>query len=261
MPSISREFGRLYYRVNDDHPETVVLLHEYFGTGTSWNSQRSMLISRFRVITPDLRGHGRSPVTSGRISVADIASDILAILDHHRITRAHLVGCSLGALAALTVARLTPGRVASLVVSSIPDGSHPDVWDYAHRYINEVFPRTEESLSRIHGGDDPAYARNVLLHNFEADLRERPGDLVEAIARGHEVDVPTLLVSGDKDPVFPPARAVELHHRMPNSQLAVIPGAQHLPHQEMPHLFNLLLTDHLLGVLASRADTEATDPC
>jgi 3-oxoadipate enol-lactonase len=246
MPSIKRDFGGMYYRLNGRGDETVVLLHEYFGTGDSWNAQRAFLARYFTVVTPDLRGHGRSPVPDGRITVSNISEDIVALLDHLGAETAHLVGCSLGAVVALDMARRIDSRVNSVVAASVPVISDPEVLDYGRHYVDAVFPGLEASLDRIHGEERPRYSRTVLIRNFEQDLEEAPPDHVYATEKAGEISRPVLIVTGDLDPVLSPLRAVRLATDIPDASLGLVPASGHLVHQKMPAVFNEFVLDHLM---------------
>lgn len=247
MPTVQREFGTLYVREAGRGNEPVILLHEYFGTHRSWDAQIAPLARYFRVFAPDLRGHGRSPLhRNDRITVTSIADDVRAIQEQFGVGACHLVGCSLGAVVAMNLARAEPASLRSLTVTGVPLMGSDPAMAYGRYYVEQIFPRIEPSLDRLHGGPEPGYARELLLRNFARDLEERPEDHSESTARGDEIAVPTLIASGENDPVFPPSMALALWERMPDASLAVLPACGHLVHQEMPGVFNSLLIDHLL---------------
>jgi pimeloyl-ACP methyl ester carboxylesterase len=247
LPSIELPAGPFYYRASGEGSQNLLLLHEYFGTGESWAAQRGWLARFGRVITPDLRGHGQSVVDpESRISVSGIVSDLTALLDTLELQRVHIVGCSLGAIAGMRLCQLVPERVASLVVSSIPDINDPGARHYAHEYEERIFPRIEKSLERVHGAGRPGYVRQLLLRNFVADIEERPDDHNEALSSASDIQQPVLVISGERDPVFPPQLAIQLVEDLANGSLAVLPDTGHLVHQEMPGIFNQLLLERLL---------------
>lgn len=245
VPVFEREPANIYYR--DTRQGTpVILLHEYFGTGESWNGQRHVLARGYRVIVPDLRGHGRSTtVDQERLTVTGHADDILALLDSLEIRTAHFAGCSLGAIIALRMALNEPDRVESLVLTGVPDITQPGSQNYGADYAENVFPKIESTLSRLHGDKDPGYARHTLLRNFIHDLDDKPEDHSGAFRGADAVLASTLLISGELDSVFPPQAAVDLSARMKNSSLCVLPATGHLVHLEMPGLVTELMLDHL----------------
>lgn len=158
---------------------------------------------------------------------------------------AHFVGCSLGALVALSLGANHPERVESLAIASIPDIRGRNAREFAHHYIENVFPALEGSLERQHGDGEPGYSRELLLRNFALDLDESPEDHVSALAHIENIRQRTLLIAGDSDPVFTPRTATEAFNLLSDGALAILPGTGHLPHQEQPGLFNQLLLEHL----------------
>src|SRR5215469_2613505 len=95
----------------------VVLLHGLGGDHSVWNAQIGPLAERYRVLAPDLRGHGRSPLPDGsELTFPEILADLRKLLDDRGIASAHLVGISAGAFVSLTWAVQEPGRVRSLVL-------------------------------------------------------------------------------------------------------------------------------------------------
>lgn len=246
MPTFERDWGTLYYRDSRRGARAVVLLHEYFGTGESWAGQRTWLGRQFRVITPALRGHGRSPTErADRLTVTGLAGDILSLLDEAGVETAHFVGCSLGALVALSLGVHRPERVESLAVASIPDIRSENARKYAQHYIENVFPGLERSLERQHGDGERGYSRELLLRNFALDLEESPEDHVSAFVQIENIRQRTLVIAGDSDPVFTPRTATDTFSRLSDGALAILPGTGHIPHQEQPGLFNQLLFEHL----------------
>jgi pimeloyl-ACP methyl ester carboxylesterase len=250
VPTVEIEGTELYYRISGSGQGTVLLLHDYFGTGRNWQAQHATLANYFTVITPDLRGHGRSAPFHGRISVSQLATDIRQMLEHLEVESAHIVGCSLGALIGLTLAQKYPERLRSLLGISIPVASEESTWAWASDYIERIFPAIERQLIEQHPGDSEMYVRKALLANFAEDRDERPVDLRSATDNVEDIQLPVTLVCGEADPVFTPKIAANLHARINGAHLAVIPHAGHFPHRDSPHYVNLILLDHLLGVVA-----------
>jgi pimeloyl-ACP methyl ester carboxylesterase len=95
-------------------------LHGLTGTSADWRHVFDLdaLATRFRVILPDARGHGRSTLRSGAFTFRDCALDVLALLDRLELERVHAVGVSLGAKTLLHLATLQPSRVNRMVLVS-----------------------------------------------------------------------------------------------------------------------------------------------
>jgi 3-oxoadipate enol-lactonase len=102
---------------DEGHGEPLVLLHGMGGDHTVWNAVVPLLRSRFRLLLPDLRGHGESRAPPGsRFGFAEHEADLLALLETRGLDSAHLVGLSAGALLALRTGLDRPGRVRSLTL-------------------------------------------------------------------------------------------------------------------------------------------------
>src|SRR3954452_15877428 len=94
----------------------LLLLHSLGTTGDIWEAQAAALSRSFRVIRPDMRGHGLTSVTPGPYSLDGLAGDALAVLDALGIGRAHVAGLSIGGAIAQAIAAHAPDRVRSLIL-------------------------------------------------------------------------------------------------------------------------------------------------
>ncbi len=117
----TRQNARVAYdpgtAIAGDAPPPVVLLHDLLADRTAWTPLRAILANHRRVIVPDARGHGASPtLTNQWYTVAELAADLLAVLDAEQILAAHLVGHGLGAATAFELAHRHPARVHSLTL-------------------------------------------------------------------------------------------------------------------------------------------------
>ena len=216
----------------------LVLLHSLGTSGHVWDAQARALAGPFRVVRPDLRGHGLTEVTAGPYGIAGLAADVLAVLDALGIGQAHVGGLSIGGLVAQGVAHQAPGRVASLILCSTALALPPaQGW------------RDRAALVRAGGiaaVGDAVMARWV-TPGFMGDaaavglrqmlLRTAPdgyAGAAEAIA-GADLSadtaglrLPALVLVGDRDEATPPASARALCDALGGS-LVVLPGAAHIP--------------------------------
>lgn len=251
VPQIEGETGSLYYRGSGNGPETVVLLHDFFGTHQSWFSLQSELSRYFTTISPDLRGHGRSTSRQADLSITSMVTDVERLVSHVGAERVHLVGCSHGAVIGLHLARTRPEMVRSLVVTSVPDLDDPDVIAYGRKYAATVFPRLEAELDQRHDEGRSGYSRNVLLSAFVASLDTPPDDHLAALRLAHQIQCPVLILNGDRDPVLAPERVIQLMRRLPAARLGILPDTGHLAHHESPARYAEFVLDHLWRVLAA----------
>ncbi|HEU4702306.1 MAG TPA: alpha/beta fold hydrolase, partial [Conexibacter sp.] len=111
---------RLAYRVDGSGADApaVVLLHSLGTHLGMWEPQVAPLAQRFRVVRYDCRGHGASDVAAGPLTVERLGRDVIALLDHLEIERAHLCGISLGGLTALWLAVHHPDRADRVVLAN-----------------------------------------------------------------------------------------------------------------------------------------------
>jgi pimeloyl-ACP methyl ester carboxylesterase len=218
--------------------EPVVLLHPG-GAGVdarAWGPNLDAVAARFRVFTPERRGHGRTPDVDGPISFELMAQDTIALLETVVAGPAHLVGCSDGAVVALMVALGRPDLVRRLIfvagvfhhdgwVPGVLDGSPPD---FLARLYAELSPDGPEHYPVV-------VAKLAQMHALEPTLSS--GDLKGVGCR-------TLVMIGDDDEVRL-EHAIALYRGLADGELAVIPGTSHGLLVEKPALCNTIILDFL----------------
>lgn len=244
MPTVQLGQIKAYYEEHGSGAP-VLLLHNYFGTVETWAAQRDGLVAHYRVVAVDARAHGRSTFPGGRLRLTDFARDVEVLIERIDLAPAHLVGSSLGALTALLVAERRSDLVRSLTLEDPPHLDEPTCHAYMDRLVQEVIPANEAAWAAPHLALGPCHMREVLLANFAADRREQPEDQRRAVTDANIIDRPVLIVAGDRDPVFPLVRALELRDRIAEAELLVLPRGGHLPHRVYPDLFNRVLLDFL----------------
>ena len=206
--------------------EPLLLLHGFMGCADNWRLIFPEPPPGFRLIAPDLRGHGRSTNPSGTFSFRAAALDVVALLDRLEIGRAKAIGVSGGGQLLLQIATMAPSRLEAIVVVSgahyfpeqaraimrqtTPEGASDDLW----RQMRAFHP----------GGDAQILALWRQAHDFANgdDPHFTPAQLSGVRAR-------TLIVHGDADPFYPAEVMEELRAAIPGAQLWVIPGAGHGP--------------------------------
>ncbi len=220
----------------------LLLLHSLGTDGRVWEPQAAALADRFRVIRPDMRGHGLSGTTAGPGSMARFAQDVVAVLDALGIGQAHVGGLSIGGLVAQQLAATAPARVASLVLA-----------DTAMVIPPPGFWRERAAIVRTQGMAaiaEAVVARWVTAASLDAPatqglrtmlLRTDPegyAAAAEAIAAADltastsRLRVPSLVIVGAEDLATPPDAAAALAAAIPGAQLVRIEGAAHIPTYE-----------------------------
>ncbi|MFE5808622.1 alpha/beta fold hydrolase [Streptomyces sp. NPDC056491] len=243
----------------------VILIHGHPFNRTMWAPQTAALTAAgYRVITPDLRGYGESPVVPGKALLADLADDLAALLARLGIEQVVVGGVSMGGQITMEVRLRHPGLVRAMVLSDtspvpetqagakirretaerlIAEGMRP----YAEEVIDKMLapynvtamPGTAARVSAMMCATDPEGAAAALRGRAE-----RP-DYRPVLAGAVE---PCLVLVGADDVYTPVAEAEALHALLPHSVLTVIEGAGHLPGLERPDAFNRALLDFLSGL-------------
>lgn len=142
----------------DDAAPALVFLHGLYGAGNNWRGITPAFITAYQVILPDLRSHGRSP-HHPRMDYRDMAADVVALLQAKGITKAHVVGHSMGGKVAMAMALTAPDRVAKLAVVDIA----PIAYDHAHEHggIIQAMETMDLASLRDRRDADAALAKDI----------------------------------------------------------------------------------------------------
>lgn len=207
--------------------DPLLLLHGFTGSGDDWKYVFAEPLTGFRVIAPDLPGHGRSPNRRSDFKFADVAHDVFAMLDRLKIDRIKAIGMSAGANTLLHMATQRPERITAFIhVSGTP--RFPDQARLIMRTMTEE-TRSEAEWQQMRGrhqlGDDQIRALWRYARAF-ADDRDDMNFTATELSR---ITARTLIVHGDRDPLYPVELAVELMRGIPNSALWVVPNGGHGP--------------------------------
>ena len=218
----------IHYEVYGDG-QPLILLHGGGGAGVNWRLifDFDAPPAGYRLVVPDLRGHGRSTNPSGTFTFRQSALDVAALLDHLGLERVKAIGMSMGAKTLLHLATQQPTRVEAMVlVSAAP--SFPEQTRAIMRAAAEAAHSDSEwdTMRRWHvHGDEQIRALWAMARQFADDyddMRFTPDRLCTIRAR-------TLIVHGALDPLYPASLAMEMHTAIPGSSLWVIPEGGHGP--------------------------------
>jgi len=206
--------------------EALLLLHGFSGSGQDWIPSAAEWGPGFELILPDLRGHGRSTVLSKPFRHQDAAADIFALLDHLQIGSCKGVGISGGGNVLLHLATSQPQRIEAMVLVSATPYFPLQARSIMNQYGGSLTAEQRQFLVRRHSGGE-AQVRALLestksFANSYDDLNFTPPLLSTIQAR-------TLIVQGDRDPLYPVELSVEMARAIPQSQLWILPNAGHGP--------------------------------
>jgi pimeloyl-ACP methyl ester carboxylesterase len=221
----------------DEHGagDPLVLLHPGGADSRTWEANLPPLAERFRVLTPDRRGHGRTP-DAGELTFDAMARDTIAFIEAVAGGPVELAGCSDGATVGLLVAHLRPDLVKRLAfvcgvfhhTGWLPGSIELD--EEADAFLGNWYAEVSPD-----GGDHWPVVKAKLYTEHLTEPSLTPADLAA-------IDVPTLVMIGDQDEVEI-EHAVALYRGLPDAQLAIVPGTSHGLLVEKPELCNAMLVD------------------
>jgi proline iminopeptidase len=266
---------RLYYE-EAGTGSPILFIHEFAGDHRNWELQMRYFSRRHRCITYSARGYKPSdvPVDPDSYSYKHWVADAMAMLDHLKIEKAHIVGLSMGGFTSIMIGVIRPERALSLTAAGAGSGSERQETEkfrklaeetatvfetkgsaevarnYGHGQARIPFlvkdPRGFEEFTAMFAGHDAKGSANTMrgfqgrrpsLYDFEAEMRK--------------FTVPTLIVVGDEDePCLEPS--LFMKRWIPTSGLVVLPKTGHVCNQEEPALFNDAVADFIARVEAGR---------
>jgi 3-oxoadipate enol-lactonase len=248
------------YRLRSDDAEivywmlgegpSVVLLHPFPANHDFWMPVAEALSTRYRLILPDLRGHGESEVGEGPASMQKHAADVMRVMDDADIGRAPLIGVSIGSYLLFEFWRKYRTRVAALgLCNTKAPADNADARAGRLQAANDVLERgTEPFLQSMIArvlSKSTREARPDLVDGALRMMRQMSPEDIAQVQRGmaarpdsvetlKTINVPTLLVTGDEDTLTGINEAELMHQHIPGSQLKVIPKAGHYSPWEQP---------------------------
>lgn len=262
---------RIAYRDVGSGAEALLLIHGMAGSSETWRSVIPQLSRKYRVVAPDLLGHGRSDKPRGDYSLGAFAVWLRDLLDELGVSRATIVGQSLGGGVAMQFVYQHPDYCQRLVLIS-SGGLGPDVgWTLrllsapGAEFILPVIaprpvltagnklrgwfsaagiqsPRGAELWSAYSSLSD-SQTRQAFLRTLRSVVDYR-GQAVSALNRLHVAsEVPIMAIWGDQDTIIPVAHAYAAQEARPESRLEVLEGVGHFPHVERPSEVVELLDD------------------
>jgi 3-oxoadipate enol-lactonase len=240
---------------------TIVLLHGFPFNRSLWRDQVAELSAHYRVVTPDLRGHGETSVTAGPATMDEMARDIVALMDAINVSEAVVGGLSMGGYVTLSLVRMFPERVRALVLADTRAGADTEEAKQnrevqAQKALQEgMAPIADAMLPKLVSPMTVAKQPEVVARVREMIVKTNPAGAAAALRgmaqrRDHtdflpRVTSPTLIIVGRHDLITPVSESELMHRRIAGSQLQVIEDAGHVANLEQPKSFNRALSQFL----------------
>ncbi len=264
---------RVTYRIDGDGDEAILLIHGMAGSSRTWGEVMPALARRYRVLAPDLMGHGESAKPMGDYSLGAHASGLRDLMARLGIERATVVGQSLGGGIALQLAYQHPelcdrlvlvssgglGREVSpilrllslpgseLVLPLVAPAFVRDKGTAVNRWLRDQGIRTSwmAEMWRAYASLADAENRRAFVRTLRSVV-DLGGQTVSANDRLYlAAALPTMILWGDHDDIIPVAHAYAAHEAIPGSRLEVFPGVRHFPQSEAPERFVEVLLDFI----------------
>ncbi len=231
----------------------AVVLHHPLATNlTFWDELTAALVSDYRVLRFDARGHGKTDAPKGPYSFETLAGDVVGLMDKAGIKKAGFVGLSMGGMVGQYLGLLHPGRFSCLSIVSSSSRIAPEfrpLWTdrvkvaREHGMASQVEPAMARWIAQTTRATKPE-----LITRFTRMIETTPLEgyvgwcgLIEHLnvtERLGAIKSPTQIIVGDKDPATPVAASEAIHSAIPGSQLVILPGVSHMLSAEDPASFH-----------------------
>jgi 3-oxoadipate enol-lactonase len=256
----------LYYDdVGKPGSPAILFVHGFPFSSAMWKGQKQVLQNMdLRVVTYDLRGHGQSDVGDGQYTIELFVDDLMALLDHLKISKTMLCGFSMGGYIALRAIERNPERFSSLILcdtmsvadsneaklkraTSIKTVKNEGVKPFAEGFLKAVFspqsfstrPEIIDEIRKIVMSNSPTGICGALL------AMAGRTDTSNALPK---IAVPTMILVGELDSVTPPSAAQAMQEKIASSKLHLISNAGHMSNLENPEDFNKHLSNFVNSV-------------
>jgi pimeloyl-ACP methyl ester carboxylesterase len=276
MPFATTDDGVKLYYEETGAGAPIVFVHEFAADHRSWEMQMRHFGQRYRCITFSARGYPPSDVPEKPESYSQnrATDDILAVMDHLKIDKAHVVGLSMGGFATLHFGFRHPARALSLVVAGVGYGAEKEqqakfkgeVEVVAKSLLNEGMEKFAGKYAygptrvQFENKDPRGFAqfkKELGEHsalgsaNTQVGVQGERPSLYDLLDKMRAMTMPTLVLTGDEDwPCLAPS--VLMKREIPSAALAVMPNCGHTINLEDPDLFNQIVGDFIVQVDAGR---------
>ena len=218
----------MYYRI-EGSGEPLLLLHGGTGCHENWAyAGRDQFAREYTLIQPDARGHGRTTNPQRTITHRQCALDTIALLNYLGIEKCRAIGLSMGGNTLLHMATLEPERIEAMVVVSATM-QFPEQARAIMRQIPTVDEQTPEAWETMRKRHKLGDKQITALWDWTREMKDSYDDMNFTPSTLSQIKASTLIVYGDRDPLYPVEMAIEMYRAIPNSALWVVPNGGHGP--------------------------------
>jgi pimeloyl-ACP methyl ester carboxylesterase len=260
MPSLRRDDAQIFYELRGRGP-AIVLLHPFPAHHEFWLPAIPALESRYRLILPDLRGHGESEIGRGPALMSKHAADIAAVMDACGAGKAAFIVCSIGGYIVFEFLRRYRARVSALALCNTrPQADTPEARANRLKTADAVLQQgTEQFLEMMIPkllGRTTISSRPDLVEGALRMMRKMSPEDISQVQRGmaerpdsvpdlKHINLPTLIIMGEEDTLSTGVDGELMRQSIPGSRLSVIPKAGHYAPWECPEAVAPLLRQFL----------------
>ena len=238
--------GLAYVELGDPNGKPLLLLHGYTDSSRSW-SLIAPHLAHYRLLIPDQRGHGAAAAPPCCYGISDYAYDAVLLMDALGVRRAAIAGHSMGSMVAIHMAAQYPERVASIVLigSTALAPVQRGAWLYDQvAALKWPLDPASDFMREWHPANQPTPVDPVFAEAAMTELLAVPEPVWRGVMRelagvpigrhAADVNVPVLILSGGKDPLFPAEHHASLLRAFPGAEAHVFPDLGHNPIWERP---------------------------
>lgn len=248
LDTVSSRFAKIndvkiHYKIYGTGSDALFLLHGSMECMTEWDKQLVDFSKRYKVITMDNRGHGKSTFTDRKMDYFLMSEDVLALMSVLKIDSAHIVGFGDGGIIGLYLAITHPEKVRKLV--AIGANYKVDTSVVYHEVLEKVKAWDDDKVYSFVRNNFRGWPNDNMLTQFtsrmKAMLLTEPNLTKDDLRK---IQCPTLFMTGDHD-IIKQSHTSEMFESVQRGYLAVIPGTKHYPQKDKPAVVNSIIMDFL----------------
>ena len=254
MPTFKNNDVELFYEVKGSGT-AIVFTHGASWDHKQWRPQIDELSKQFKTIVWDVRGHGQSTLPKGKVDSEEFSKDLIGLLEHLNIKKAHLCGLSMGGHISLQTAIRYPNYVKSLILIGTP-------FTNKYNWFEKVFVPINRWSSMLIPMSVLASIQATTLSKFNPNNKEYIKEVVSSISLNqwiriwnavskmesrddlHKVACPTVILQGDHD-TMTERQQKDMADIIPNARLVYIKNAHHATNLDNPKQVNFEILNHL----------------